>query len=252
MNQKPPIELLWSKVDKNGPVMPHMDTPCWVGRTATYVVVRVGGRRGRNRLGHRLSWEDANGAIPSGLMVLHRCDNPPCVRPDHLFLGTNTDNMQDAKRKGRLAAGDRQRAAMEPFHARMRASGGLRGPRPAFRGERANRAVLRASEVVEIRELYAAGRTLASLAARFGAASSTVSRLVRGETWVDTAGPITRRGSEPAFRRVDAAGGVVATLDQRLPVRELTETFTLNIEPLAERRFLAREQGIPVPVRRRG
>lgn len=57
---------------------------------------------------HRVSWELANGPIPDGLWVLHHCDNRPCVRPDHLFLGTVLDNNRDAIAKGRrrlLAAG---------------------------------------------------------------------------------------------------------------------------------------------------
>jgi hypothetical protein len=53
---------------------------------------------------HRVSWELHNKKkIPPKLMVLHRCDNPSCINPDHLFIGTNTDNMQDAMAKGRGA-----------------------------------------------------------------------------------------------------------------------------------------------------
>lgn len=52
-------------------------------------------------LAHRFSWTFANGSIPEGMQVLHHCDNPPCVRPEHLFIGTQKDNLQDMARKGR-------------------------------------------------------------------------------------------------------------------------------------------------------
>lgn len=77
---------------------------CWLWRgtiqTTGYGQIRVG-QRGPVYLAHRLAWELANGPIPKGMLVLHHCDNPPCVRPDHLFLGTHRDNALDCIAKGR-------------------------------------------------------------------------------------------------------------------------------------------------------
>lgn len=74
----------------------------WTGATDSdgYGKVR---RAGAFVRAHRFAWIVTHGDIPAGLMVCHRCDNPPCVRPDHLFLGTAGDNSRDAESKGRLA-----------------------------------------------------------------------------------------------------------------------------------------------------
>src|SRR3990167_3652620 len=87
-------ERFWSKVDKSG--------DCWIwtgAKISGYPIFRVGNKLIR---GHRYSWELCNGKIPEGLFACHHCDNPSCVRPDHIFLGTHTDNMRDARQKGRL------------------------------------------------------------------------------------------------------------------------------------------------------
>jgi hypothetical protein len=66
--------------------------------THGYGVLSKGGKQ---YLAHRLVWEENHGPIPPGMHVLHRCDNKPCINPEHLFLGTSADNMQDKIRKGR-------------------------------------------------------------------------------------------------------------------------------------------------------
>ena len=90
----PPEKRFWMQV--------HKSSGCWVwvGNRIPqgYGTIGVGGKPVR---AHRYSWELHNGPIPDGLFVLHRCDNPPCVRPDHLFLGTALDNSRDCVDKGR-------------------------------------------------------------------------------------------------------------------------------------------------------
>jgi hypothetical protein len=93
-------ESFWANVDKNGP------NGCWEW---TGILLQSGGY-GRFRYdgidwrAHRLSVILDN-RDPTGLLVCHTCDNPKCVRPDHLFLGTNKDNSQDMKNKGRAKGG---------------------------------------------------------------------------------------------------------------------------------------------------
>ena len=96
------VKRFWEKVNKDGPTMPHMDTPCWIwlGTYSSngYSSVTV---NGRGTTAYRLSWLIHSGEIPDNLFVLHKCDNPKCVNPTHLFLGTHGDNMRDMFAKGR-------------------------------------------------------------------------------------------------------------------------------------------------------
>jgi hypothetical protein len=71
---------------------------CWEWSGA---LTRGYGSMGSNMYAHRISWEIHNGPIPKGMQVLHKCDNPPCSNPEHLFLGTQADNNYDMCRKGR-------------------------------------------------------------------------------------------------------------------------------------------------------
>lgn len=110
-NTPKPVELqrftptiqkrFWEKVKKTA--------ECWlwigVKMPTGYGRLNVGRKQDGWRLAHRISWTIANGEIPAGKCVLHRCDNPRCVNPNHLFLGTQRDNVSDMHTKGRASGG---------------------------------------------------------------------------------------------------------------------------------------------------
>lgn len=108
---------------------------------------------------HRISWRIHRGDIPAGLFVLHRCDVRGCVNPDHLFLGTQADNMADASAKGRLRSNPRR---------------GVDNPLSR----------LTENQVREIRAIYpTSGESMAEIAARFGVAPMTVCRIINRNLW---------------------------------------------------------------------
>ena len=111
--RRPLAERFWAKVDQSG------DCWVWTGACAPYGRIREGARGSPFLVTHRLAWELSNGPVPDGLMVLHTCDNPPCVNPDHLWLGTAKDNKADEIAKGRHAHGDRWHAAHDGRHPRL-------------------------------------------------------------------------------------------------------------------------------------
>lgn len=106
---------------------------------------------------HRFAYRAFCSAIPPGKCVLHTCDNPPCVNPDHLWVGTQLENIQDMDRKGR---------------------------RRAPKGEKSGMAKLTTGRALEIRELSKHGETLRSLAKKFGVTMTTVWNVVHRKTWV--------------------------------------------------------------------
>lgn len=132
----------------------------WTGARTTpprgepYGRVRVGGR---SVMATHFVWEMERGPIPEGLLVLHHCDRPLCVRPNHLFLGTHKDNAADMRGKGRA---------------------------PRWDGGRNPNARLTAADVKAMRARYwADGVTQKQLVQEFGISQAQVSKIIRGVAW---------------------------------------------------------------------
>lgn len=152
-------ERFWAKVERSG--------ECWVWTAMRFRNKQgqptYGGAvvDGRLRTAHRVVWEMLYGPIPAGLMVLHTCDNPPCVRPSHLMLGTHYRNM-------------------EQMVARRRFVHGLR--------HHSNR--LTEAQVREIKHRLALGQSIRDMAAEFGVTYSAIYLIANGKNWkyLDEAG----------------------------------------------------------------
>lgn len=118
---------------------------------------------------HRLSYQIFRQQIPAGLCVLHRCDNPPCCNPAHLFLGTQADNIRDAISKGRLDPAANSRKAMAWLRLR--------------RGSLSPSAKLTEPDVRRIRNECLIPGQQARLAKEYGVDVSTIRLLVKRKTW---------------------------------------------------------------------
>lgn len=116
---------------------------------------------GKNDLAHRVSMSGSGVDIPAGMSVLHSCDNRRCVRPDHLFIGSQATNMADMKDKGRAASG--------------RNHGSYVSPDNFPRGEKVWTAKLTAEDVIRIREMFSAGVSYLDISHKF--------KIDRRHTW---------------------------------------------------------------------
>lgn len=175
----------WAKVIR-GPA--EDDCWSWAGTksTAGYGQIRAG-RAGTPMLtASRVSYEIHFGPIPDGEYVCHKCDNPECCNPDHLFAATNSGNMQDAISKGRLVTRERHWAYLDPDRA---ARGfyfkkGANVP-PEFRmsGERCGSAKLRECDVRDIRRRSKDGTSHQALASEYKVTTDNIRAIVKRRSW---------------------------------------------------------------------
>lgn len=150
-------------------------TNCWLwgGKPDVYGYGRIY-IDGTKHKAHRFSWIVANNSpIPQNMQILHDCpggDNPLCVNPKHLRLGTNADNMRDRKRKGRYATGN-----AHPLR---------KNPEKAARGEEHAKTSFTNKDIIEIRKMYDTGKySHPQLGKMFKCSHSTIGRIVNRKVW---------------------------------------------------------------------
>lgn len=150
MENKSKEEKFWEKIEIKGP------DDCWTWKNGkTSKGYGTTWYEGKTWIASRLAWVLTNGCISNDLYILHKCDNPPCCNPNHLYEGTAANNMIDMKNKHRSTA-----------------------------GERHGRAKLTNKDVVEIRNLYVKRKvTLDDSAKKFGIGITQVRRILKYERW---------------------------------------------------------------------
>lgn len=157
MKRRPMLERFWERVSPGLPGGGACWEWCGARTAAGYGLISEGGREGKQVYAHRLSFEIHMGPIPDGLHVCHHCDNPGCVNPMHLFVGTPAVNAQDKVRKGRHP-----------------------------RGERHAHAKLDSADVAMIRERYAAGGvSQCMLALEYGVSRGCIEHVIQRSTWAE-------------------------------------------------------------------
>ena len=169
---------------------------CWVW-TACRSATGYGkiGNMGRTMAAHRVSYELYVSPVGDGMCVLHKCDNRPCVNPQHLFVGTKADNTQDMIQKGRAA------------HPR---------------GDDAPSAKLDSSQVLRIRERCMCGESYVVLAREYGISKRSVCSIARGDVWKHLLLPSS---SKPSDRRIKLTHEQVSDIRRRYASGEMGKTM---------------------------
>ena len=157
-------QCFWEKIDKNGPIVEYVGTPCWI-----WIGAKTGDGYGaikekRKQIpAHKYSYQLHYGDnIPENIFVCHKCDNKSCVNPDHLFLGTHSQNMLDMYAKGRCPINN-----LYDYH---------------FNGEKHHMAKLTEQQVREIKQLYQTGMRQSMIADKFNTPRKTINNIVHGRT----------------------------------------------------------------------
>lgn len=137
-------------------ICPEPNSGCWLwtGMYHSYGYGLYRGEDGKQRYAHRLSYERCFGPIPSGLTVCHKCDVPSCVNPDHLWLGSQADNIRDATIKHRMAQGEKHYCAK-----------------------------LTAAQVIEIKRMLFEGVRSIDIASRFSISQQSICDIKKGRRW---------------------------------------------------------------------
>lgn len=202
LNWVPVEERFWGRVDKNG------KNGCWVWtgtkRAGGYGVIHINKKPIQT---HRLSWELYNGPIPKGMIVRHYvCDNPACVNPAHLKLGTRADNTKDMHKKKREARGEALSNLTE-------------------------------DQILELRNLYREGYVLKQLSKKFNLSNSSIALILQGKNWKHVAdkdgGNILNKYQSKEWKQSisKAQKGKKLSLEHRKKLSEAAKKRWKNEEP---------------------
>lgn len=220
------VSRLWQRVDKNGPVpehVPHLGR-CWIwtgAQAAGYGVISI---RGKRALVHRIVHALLIGPV-EGWDVLHHCDNPPCCNPEHLWHGTNCDNVQDMCKKGRHATGVVVTVV----------------------GEQNGRSKLTDADVIDIRKLASDGVPTTEISERYNMSYVQIYNIVNGTYWNHL--PVL---GWPTGHPIGNPGKLTIG-DRTLSIRKWAKISGVNFSSIAKRieRGWGTEEAVFTPVSQR-